>query len=69
VKRVKLIALTKQPSLDSVLWFSLRKSVSIKHSKLKKEKCKLYSSDVKGVPGAESYVLGDKQTKGVVISK
>jgi hypothetical protein len=49
VKRfIWLIVLTKevsnQPSLDSVLWLTLLKSVLIKHSKLRKKKCKMYGS-------------------------
>ena len=42
VKRIRLIALTKEvskkPSIDFVLWFTLMKSILIKHSKLRKKK-------------------------------
>ena len=41
VKRFILIALTKEvskkPSIDFVLWFTLMKSILIKHSKLRKK--------------------------------
>ena len=52
VKRFRLIALakdiSKQPKIDSVLWFTLMKSILIKHSKLRKEKYKIYGSKIKG---------------------
>ena len=52
VKRFILIALTakvsQKPSRDFVLWFSLMKSILINHSKLQKEKYKLYGSKNKG---------------------
>jgi hypothetical protein len=45
VKRFILIALTKEvskkSSRDFVLWLSLMKSILNKHSKLRKEKCKI----------------------------
>jgi hypothetical protein len=54
VKRLRLIALTKEvskkPSKDFVLWLSLMKRSLNKHSKLRKEKYKIYSSTLKGVP-------------------
>ena len=57
VKRLVLIALTKEvskkPSRDFVLWLSLRKRSLNKHSKLRKEKYKIYGSSIKGVPGSE----------------
>ena len=57
VKRFWLIALTKEvsekPSIDFVLWFTFMTSVLIKHSKLRKEKYKIYGSSIKGVPGSE----------------
>ena len=57
VKRLGLIALTKdvskKPSRDFVLWLSLMKRSLKKHSKLRKEKYKLYGSSIKGVPGSE----------------
>ena len=57
VTRFILIALTKEvskiPSRDFVLWFSLMKSVLMKMSKLKKEKYKVYGSSNKGTPGSE----------------
>ena len=57
VKRLRLIALTKkiakQSNLNSVLWFSVIKSVLMKCSELKKKKYKMYSSSNKGAPGSE----------------
>jgi hypothetical protein len=63
VKRFILIALTKEvskkPSRDFalILWFSLMKSILIKHSKLQKEKYKMeknkmYGSKNKGAAGS-----------------
>ena len=52
VKRLVLIALTKEvskkPSRDFVLWLSLMKRSLNKHSKLRKEKYKIYGSSIKG---------------------
>ena len=52
VKRFILIALSmevsEKPSIDFALWFTLMKSVLIKHSKLRKEKYKMYGSKSKG---------------------
>ena len=57
VKRLRLIALTKEvskkPSRDFVLWLSLMKRSLNKHSKLRKEKYKIYGLSIKGVPGSE----------------
>jgi hypothetical protein len=57
VKRVRLIALTKEvskkPSRDFVLWLSLMKRSLNKHSKLRKEKSETHGSSIKGVPGSE----------------
>ena len=57
VKTLGLIALTKEvskkPSRDFVLWLSLMKRSLNKHSKLRKEKYKIYGSSIKGVPGSE----------------
>ena len=57
VKRLRLIALTKEvskkPSRDFVLWLSLTKRSLNKHSKLRKEKYKIYGLSIKGVPGSE----------------
>jgi hypothetical protein len=57
VKRLRLIALTKEvsknPSRDFVLWLSVMKRCVNKHSKLRKENCKIYGSSIKGVPGSE----------------
>ena len=57
VKRLRLIALTKEVSKklsrDFVLWLSLMKRSLNKHSKLRKEKYKIYGSSIKGVPGSE----------------
>ena len=55
VKRLRLIALTKEVSKklsrDFVLWLSLMKRSLNKHGKLRKEKYKMYGSNIKGVPG------------------
>ena len=52
-----MIALVKEVSeklsRDFVLWLSLMKSILNKHSKLRKEKYKIYGSSIKGVPGSE----------------
>ena len=60
MKRLRLIALialtkevSKKPSRDFVLWLSLTKRSLNKHSKLRKEKYKIYGSSIKGVPGSE----------------
>jgi hypothetical protein len=57
VKRLRLIALTKEvsktPIIDSVLWLSLMKSTLSKCSKLRKEKYKIYCLNTKGAPGSE----------------
>jgi hypothetical protein len=51
LRRFKLASLTeeisKQPSIDSDLWFTLMKRVLIKWSNMRKEKCKIYGSGVK----------------------
>jgi hypothetical protein len=56
VKRLRSIALTKEgskkPSRDCILWLSLMKSLK-KHSKLRKEKYKIYGLGIKGVSGSE----------------
>jgi hypothetical protein len=60
VKRFGLIGLialmkevSKKPCRDFVLWLSLiRKSLN-KHSKLRKEKYKIYGLSIKGIPGSE----------------
>jgi hypothetical protein len=50
VKRVTLITLTEEvsqkPSIDFVLWFSLKKSILVKYSKLRKEIYKMYGSSI-----------------------
>ena len=57
VKIPRLITLTKEvsemPIIDFVLWLSLMKSILNKHSKLRKEKYKIYGLSIKGVPGSE----------------
>jgi hypothetical protein len=57
VKRLRLISLTKEvskkSSRDFALWISLMKRSLNKHSKLRKEKYKIYGSSIKGVPGSE----------------
>ena len=54
VKRFILIASTnedsKKPNRHFVFWLSLMKSILNKHSKLRKEKYKIYSLSVKGTP-------------------
>ena len=56
VKRLRLIALTKdisnQSSLDSVLRFTFVRSILIKRSKLRKEKYKIYGSSIKWAAGS-----------------
>jgi hypothetical protein len=58
VKRLRLIALTKDISgksiIDFVLWLSLMKNILNKHSKLRKEKYKIYGSSIIGAPGGET---------------
>jgi hypothetical protein len=57
VKRFKLNALkkeaSKRPSRDFVLWLSVRESILNNHSKLRKEKSKMYGSSNKGGLGSE----------------
>jgi hypothetical protein len=57
VKRFILIALTMEVSRksnrDFVLWLSLRKNILNKHSKLRKEKYKMYGSSNKQTPRSE----------------
>jgi hypothetical protein len=57
VKRLRLIALSrevsKKPSRTFVLWLSLMKKSLNKHSKLRKEKYKIYGLSIKGIPGSE----------------
>ena len=55
MERVRLIALTKeaskQPILNSGLWYLLKKNILIKCNKLRKEKYKMYSLNSKGALG------------------
>ena len=55
LKIFRLSALTnrvsKKPSFDFVLWFTLMRRVFIKHSKLRKENHKMYGSKTEGKPG------------------
>ena len=44
---------SKNSSRDFVLWLSLMKSILNKHSKLRKERYKIYGLSVKGAPGRE----------------
>ena len=57
MKRLRLIALTKEVSetraINFVLWLSLMKNISNKHSELRKGKYKIYGSSIKGAPGRE----------------
>ena len=57
VKRFILVALTNEvsqkPSRDFLLWLSLTKRSLNKHSKLRKEKYKIYGLSIKQIPGSE----------------
>ena len=57
MKRLVLIALAKEvsdmPIIDFVLCLSLMKNILNKHSKLRKEKYKIYSLRIKWVPGSK----------------
>jgi hypothetical protein len=57
IKRFILIALikevSKKPNRVFVSWLSLMKSILNKHSKLRKEKHKIYGLNIKGTPGRE----------------
>jgi hypothetical protein len=44
----------KEPYRDFVLWLSLMKNILNKCSKLRKKKCKIYGSSIKGSPGCET---------------
>jgi hypothetical protein len=53
----------EKSSRDSVLWFTLMKSILIKHSKIRKEK-KVYGSSNKRAPGSAMKInQGNKQIK------
>jgi hypothetical protein len=56
-KRFRLISLKKkvsrQPSTNSVVWFTLTKSVLMQRSKLRKEKYKIYGASIEGAPGSK----------------
>ena len=58
VKRLRLITSTKDvsemPIIDFILLLSLKQNILNKHSKLRKEKYKIYSLSIKGVPGSET---------------
>ena len=68
VKRLRLIALTKEvsetPIIDFVLWLSLMKSILNKHNKLRKEKYKIYGLSIKGAPGSEMELKDIKLSLG-----
>jgi hypothetical protein len=53
-KRFQLIALikgvSKELSIDFILWFTLIRCILIKHRKLRKEKYKMYGSKNKETP-------------------
>jgi hypothetical protein len=54
--------------MDFVIWLSFMKNILNKHSKLRKEKYKIYGSNTKGAPGSEmelSPVLKEITNKGV----
>jgi hypothetical protein len=57
VKILRLILLTKEvsemPIIDFVLWLSLMKNILNKHSKLEREKYKIYGLIIKWAPGSE----------------
>ena len=57
IKRLIFIALikevSKKPNRDFILWFGLMKSILSKHSKLRKEKYKIYGLSIKGASGGE----------------
>ena len=57
IKRLIFIALikevSKKPNRDFILWFGLMKSILNKHSKLRKEKYKMYDSSIKRAPESE----------------
>jgi hypothetical protein len=57
VTRLRVFVLSKEvskkPSRDFVLLLSLMKRSLNKHSKLRKEKYKIYGLSIKGVPGSE----------------
>jgi hypothetical protein len=57
MKRFRLIALKneaeKRPSRDFVLWLRLRKSILNKCGKLRKERYKIYGSNIKSAAGSE----------------
>jgi hypothetical protein len=44
---------SKKPSRDFVLWLDLIKSILNKHTKLRKQKYKIYHLSIKGAPGSE----------------
>jgi hypothetical protein len=45
--------ISKQPSRNFVLWLSLNKCILNRHSKFRKEKCKIYGSSINREPGRE----------------
>ena len=55
MKRFRLIKMkkkvSKEPSIDFVLWFILTKHILINHHKFRKEK-KMYGSSIKQEPGS-----------------
>ena len=57
VKRLRLIALTKEvsetPIIDFVSWLSLMENIINKCSKLRKEKYKIHGCSIKGEPERE----------------
>jgi hypothetical protein len=57
VKRLRLITLKKDvsetPMIDLALWPSIMKNILNKHSKLGKEKYKIYCMNIKEAPGSE----------------
>ena len=60
MKRLRLIALTKEVSktltIDFVLSLSLTQNILNKHSKFRKGKYKIYGLSIKGAPGSKMEV-------------
>jgi hypothetical protein len=67
VKRLRLVALTKEVSethiIDFVLWLSLMKSIFNKDSKLRKENYKIYDLSIKGAPRSKMRLTVFKNIK------
>ena len=70
MKRLRLIALTKEvsepPIINFVLWLNFMKNILNKYSKLRKEKCKIYGLSIKGASGSESESNCESQCEAMV---